>query len=319
MQRMLWSSFCLLVLAITCGRTPAEGVRPTQSGKATVILDVTDGLGMDLNSTDVSVVSFESLDQRKDFALSFNHDHGLNWTARGIPFGHYRVTVHGEKFGTKARLVDIYDQFVSIEVPTRYATVSIEFKSDLENGGIPSTPGGKLVKDVAKINSFRSLDGTEFSSQFQSCQGSGIPYGIYQMEIADPLNGKIHSVVDVFKPEVWVLSGLLAYGEYPKYSSPKNIVSGVVSNIPDSERPVYVKMLGMYFNATIDDRVAGNSSSGSFSLSGFSADGTYLLLTIGRSGVLDVRQIVLPQNDPIEIDLTNRHQVLKLGTAGPSL
>ena len=53
--------------------------------------------------------------------------------------------------------------------------------------------------------------------------------------------------------------------------------------------------------------VQETASSGTFSLVGYSADGAYLLLTIGRSGVLDEREIILPHAGPIEIDLKNPH------------
>jgi hypothetical protein len=285
----------------------AEGERSRQNEKATVVLHVTDGLGVGLDGSGESIVSFESLDNRKDLAKSFHQFHGWEWTARRIPFGHYKATIRGEKFGVIGRLVDVYNDFVDIEVPTRYATVHVEFKFDLWNNIVPSIPSGKLTRGVARVKSFRNIDRTEFSSQFKSCQADNIPYGTYEIKIDDPLNGEIRRVVDVFKPEVWVLSGLLAYGEYPAYSSPKNVIVGTVRNIPKSEEPIYVKMMGIYFEATLDDRVAETASSGTFSLVGYSADGAYLLLTIGRSGVLDEREITLPHAGPIEIDLKNPH------------
>ena len=133
------------------------------------------------------------------------------------------------------------------------------------------------------------------------------PYGIYQIKLSDPFTGIIRREVDVFQPSVWVLSGLLAFGEYPAFLGPRAMVEGKVVNIPNGERPVYVRLMGLYFEHTLDDLVKGTASAGDFTLAGFNPDGLYILLTIGRSGILDAREIKLPPSEPVVIDLAKPH------------
>ena len=55
-------------------------------------------------------------------------------------------------------------------------------------------------------------------------------------------------------------------------------------------------------NSILSDTGSGH---GTFTLVGVNPDGIYLLTTIGRSGILDVREIKLPRKDSVTINLSH--------------
>lgn len=154
-----------------------------------------------------------------------------------------------------------------------------------------------------KVLSFKDEDSAhELRGIFQENTAGKIPYGVYHLKVGHGGFWTTEKRVFVFKPDVWVIVGLrlseLGDTEYP---SPSWIVSGKVNNVDPAEEPVYVKLLGLNLDYSIEDRV--DRRSGSFTLAGQNPQGRFLLVTVGRTHILDVRQLEIPAKTSIEIDL----------------
>ena len=113
----------------------------------------------------------------------------------------------------------------------------------------------------------------------------------------------------MFQPDVWVVVGLKIGEELPIFPAPRLELTGTVKNIDPDEQPVYMRIAAVYSNFMMDTRMNVNvlSQSGTFTLSGVIPDGEYILLTIGRTRVLDMRQlkVAFPAKEPIMIDLAS--------------
>ena len=90
------------------------------------------------------------------------------------------------------------------------------------------------------------------------------------------------------------------------FPAAKRVVSGTIKNFDKSEEPVYVRLTGLYLDYVIEDRLDVSGNSGTFTLAGDTPEGEFLLITIGRTRVLDTREIKIPQNNPLVIDLAER-------------
>ena len=157
---------------------------------------------------------------------------------------------------------------------------------------------------VAEVESFKYAERQDFSRHFQRNTAKDIPYGDYQVRvrITGFYSGQI--TAQVFQPVVWVVVGLMAGGERGEYPGPTVQMTGTVRNIDPGEKPVYIRLAAVYSNFMMDTRVSLDQS-GAFTLAGVIPDGEYILLTIGRTRVLDVRQLKVasPAKEPIIIDL----------------
>jgi hypothetical protein len=265
-----------------------------------VAITPSSGLGPLPDRNPFAVKEFINLKSRKDLSKLFGADARLGpfWIEH-VPYGTYRIKIQygSEVFG---RLVDVCDQDESVEVPNRFARVRIVLLDTTINS----------VKEddasLVKVESFRNLDGTEMKSLFKGAVADDVPYGSYDLEIFHPMAGSIKRQVDVYQEDVRVISGILWFGFGDRnYNGPENVVQGEIENIPANERPVFVTMSGIYApfmsNSTVSD---SGSETGTFSLNGANPLGEYLLYTIGRSGILDAREIRLPREGKVVIDLS---------------
>jgi hypothetical protein len=263
---------------------------------------LTDGLGHQLGAGSYSVKEFMNLKSQRDLAGLF----GLNskmgpLTAEHVPFGSYRIKIQSqsgsEVFG---RLIDVCQKDASVEVPNHFARVHIVLLNTTASS--VEDAGASLVR-VAK---FRNVDGTEMTSLFKGAIAEQVPYGSYDLKLFDPLGGVIKRRVDVFKPDVWVYSGFVARDGDRPYSGPDNVVRGEVENISANERPVFVTLSGIFVSYMINSTVADSGAgAGTFSLTGVNPTGFFMLFTIGRSGILDARELKLPVEGKIVVDLSH--------------
>jgi hypothetical protein len=155
-----------------------------------------------------------------------------------------------------------------------------------------------------KVESFKSLEGKEARDLFRENTGTKVPYGVYDMTAG--LGGYlVKRTVDVVQPEVWVvIHPYISIGDTVGYG-PNFVVRGTVKNLNPNDEPIYVRLVGVYSEYAGDTKVKSAGTNGTFTLSGIVPDGRYVLITTGRSGVLDMR----PLNNenaplsPVEIDL----------------
>jgi hypothetical protein len=71
-------------------------------------------------------------------------------------------------------------------------------------------------------------------------------------------------------------------------------------------------LVGVYPDFNMETRVEARGHSGRFTLAGVIPDGKYILITLGRAKILDVRQLDVrfPMRTPIVIDLARRNHSL---------
>ena len=158
----------------------------------------------------------------------------------------------------------------------------------------------------AEVDSFKNMDnGQDLSKHFRRNVSKDIPYSVYQVRvhIRGFFSGQV--TAQVFQPDVWVVVGLRLGEELPMYPASRLQLTGTVKNIDPAEEPVNMRLVAVYSNFMMDARVNVLGQSGAFTLAGVIPDGEYILLTIGRTRVLDVRQlkVAFPAKEPIVIDL----------------
>ena len=166
---------------------------------------------------------------------------------------------------------------------------------------------------IAHIDSFSNEENRhQLSNRFRDNVATKVPYGAYTLKIHVTGFRSSKRVVYVFKSDVWVLVGLAVGEELPEVPSPNWPLSGTVKNFDEGEEPIYVRLVGLYSNYLIEDRLVVSGKSGTFTLAGLGSPGRFLLITIGRTRVLDIRSVVVPTKDPIMIDLaaTSTGQVM---------
>jgi hypothetical protein len=156
----------------------------------------------------------------------------------------------------------------------------------------------------AEVDSFKYYE--DFSKHFRGNTAKEIPYGEYNVRVHKTgfTSGEI--TAQVFQPVVWVVVALSVGGTLRgEYTGARLQLTGTVTNIDPSEQPVYIRLSAIYSNFIMDTRVNVRDQSGAFTLAGVIPDGEYILLTIGRTRVLDMRQfkVAFPAKEPIMIDL----------------
>jgi len=158
----------------------------------------------------------------------------------------------------------------------------------------------------AKVDSFKDMgSGRDLAGRFQENAAKGIPYGVYQVRVhkAGFFTGQM--TTQVFQPDVWVVVGLRVGEEGPMFPAPRLQLTGTVKNFGPGEEPIYLRLVAVYSDFMMDARVKASGQSGTFTLAGIVPDGKYILITIGRTRILDVRQLKLEiaAKEPIVIDL----------------
>jgi hypothetical protein len=295
--------------------------RPQCSGEAGgknhyLSIALTDGLGHPVGPGSYFVKEFMNLKSRRNLSGLFGVNSKMGpFTAEHVPFGTYRITIQSqsspEEFG---RLIDVCQEEESVEVPNHFARVHVVLLNTTASSVEDAGP------NLVHVAEFRNADGTKMKSLFRGAVADEVPYGSYDLELSDPIGGIIRRRVDAFQQDVWVYSGLVAHGGDRPYSGPDNVVRGEVESIPADESPVFVTMTGIYVPHMINSKVSdAGAGTGAFSLTGVNPIGLYMLFTIGRSGILDAREIRLPMKGKIVVDLSHRNSPMVEGAGGHGL
>src|SRR6185437_9554866 len=259
---------------------------------AAVHVFVVDGLGQG-QLQGGKIKSFKNLQTGRDLAVSFHVDRFLDQTAANVPFGHYDLVVAQPGFPDAERPVDVFAADVDVQVCVRTATVHVVIVGAFTHDKLP-----------IQVESFKSReDDFDLAKRFEGDTGIKIPYGTYDLRVKKPYAREAQRRVDVFQPDVWVVVELEFASEGPAFRAPQWIVTGSVTNIGPDEAPIYASLVGIHATYRIDDKVKISGSSGTFKLAGFVPEVRFLLITSGQSGVLDIRQIKIPHDSPVVIDL----------------
>ena len=250
-----------------------------------------------------TVKEFVNLKSRKNLAQLFGAVSPKRnpYVAEHVPFGTYRITMQShDRSVTWGRLIDVCEKDMYVEVRNHFAKVHVMLLNATEDS----------VKDgdsnSVHVMSFQNDDGTAMTSLFKGAVADQVPYGSYDLKLFDPIGGVTERHVDVFQPDVWVYSGILALDGDTVYSGPRNVVQGKIENIPDNEKPLFVTMVGLYVPYMINSPVLNsNTGDGTFSFVGVNPNSVFMLLTIGQSGVLDAREFKIPDTSEIVVDLSH--------------
>jgi hypothetical protein len=162
---------------------------------------------------------------------------------------------------------------------------------------IVTTPGDDL--GVATVKTFEWEYGDvrppNFADHFRQNTASDIPYGLYRLCARTTGFETGCAEVPVYQPEVWAVLPL-RFGNGPSLSGQ---VAGVVKNAPSAESPVWLRLMGVYWDMTVDAKA---DSSGRFQMSGI-PPGKWVLVTIQSNRILDTRPLEIPMAKRLEIDL----------------
>jgi len=285
-----------LVLVFLFSACPAlvrtEAV-PKETGAVHIV--VVDSPGGKLEGGEIKV--FKNQQTGQDLATRFHVDRFLGKTATNIPYGRYTLRITQPGFPDAQRLVNVFQADVDVEVCVRTATVHI-----VDLGPLSTTP------EEVEVKSFKSReDDLDLATSFDHNRAAEVPYGIYDMRLGRTFGEELERRVDVFQPEVWVVVDLeFSPISLPEYRAPRWVVTGTINNISDEYEPIYVSLVGIHVGFKIDDRVKVEGTSGSFTLAGFNPRGKFLLVISGQNGILDVREVDIPLDKPIVIDLQRR-------------
>jgi hypothetical protein len=287
-----------LLLLFIFSVSPARGQQP-QTRNARVDVQLVDGVGGVIK--DGQIVRFKSLSSARDLASQFHQQSDYELSATSIPYGKYEMLVHAEGFADLKIPLDVSQSDVSLQISVRTATVHI----------VPLNSFGTISLGVITVDSFKDRENEiDWASQFHENTGTNIPYGSYVLQASGDNLRMMPKRVDIFEPEVWVVIGLDVASELPHFIAPTWELNGTITHIP-SEEPLYVRLSGVYFDFSMDDKVQLTGSSGAFTFKGVSAWGKYLLITLGsKSGILDIRPIDIRGQNTITIDLSQQRAAL---------
>ncbi len=156
-----------------------------------------------------------------------------------------------------------------------------------------------------EVTSFKEqITDQELANRFRQNTARDIPYGIYEVRAHKVgfFTGK--TMAHVFRPEVWVILALNVGHGMPEYVAPTAQISGTVKNFDKAEEPIYLRLAGLYSDFLMDTRLDVKGQVGEFNLLGIIPDGKYVLIVVGRTRVLDIRQLEVPAKTSIVIDLS---------------
>ena len=299
----------ILLVSVPCCRPQCNG---KTHGTRDDVLEIrpTDGLGSVLDQG-YYVKEFVDLQTNTDLAGWFGvdpkyPDPRFPLIAKNVPYGRYRIKLQSKSgsdvFGRVFDYCGKYGKYETVEVPNHFARVHIVHLNETLNS-VEATD----LREI-EVTQFSEIhDGTEMASLFKGAVADQIPYGHYDLEFSVPLDSASRHV-DVLQPDVWVFSGsiLFPYGAFPVTLGPQNLVHGELRNIPTKERPVFMTMSGVnipyIINSAVTDTGGGN---GTFSFVGGNPRDVFMVYTIGKSGILDAREIKTPRESKIVIDLAH--------------
>lgn len=158
----------------------------------------------------------------------------------------------------------------------------------------------------ANVASFKNLDnGRDLANRFKENTAKDVPYSVYRLRVQRAAYFPGQITAQVFQPDVWLVVGLRVGEELPEFPAPRLKMSGTIKNLDPTEEPVYLRLAGVYSNFIMDAKARVLDHSCTFELVGVIPDGKYILITIGRTRILDVRQldVKFPAKTPIEINL----------------
>jgi hypothetical protein len=158
----------------------------------------------------------------------------------------------------------------------------------------------------ATVTSFKDFgSGKNLAQRFHDNTAKDVPYGVYQVRAHKVAFFSGEVTAQVFQPDVWVMVGLSVGEELPAFPAPRLQISGTIENLDPAEEPIYLRLEAVYSDFVMDTRIEPLGRSGTFTLAGVIRDGKYVLITIGRTKILDIRPIDVqfPMKAPITIDL----------------
>jgi hypothetical protein len=191
--------------------------------------------------------------------------------------------------------------FVLVPIPSagqqqaRKATVHVVFVDGF----------GRDISE-ATVASFKNTDNDhDLARQFHKSRVTGVPYGVYEVRVVQVGYATAHVTAQVFQPDVWLVVALRPGEELPVFPAARLQLSGTIKNLDPGEQPAYVRLVGVYPDFIMQARVEASGHSGNFTLAGVIPDGKYVLITIGRTKVLDIQMldVKFPMQTPIVIDL----------------
>jgi hypothetical protein len=155
---------------------------------------------------------------------------------------------------------------------------------------------------TAQVSSFVA-DGTgkNYAVTFQNDEAT-VPFDDYVLTVYSQGFFSAQKRVQVFQREVWVIVGLTP-GAESRGSEPLTTVTGKAINVPSSERPIYVRLCGIYLDFVLDTALAADN--GQFSITGRIPTGKFVLTISGRSGILYSNEVDIPTTKPLLLDLTD--------------
>jgi hypothetical protein len=284
----------VFVLALL-SRTLPTSAQDTKGRKAEIDLQVVDGLGDVIRNP--RVLEFKNSSSGRDLANKFRQVSDIELNAASVMYGRYELLIHADGFKDLEVPVDVSQDSVLLEICVRTTTVHV----------VALDSFGTMDLGSVTVRLFRDrVNDIDWSAHFQDNVGQGIPYGSYTLQIAGDGMSPLEQRVDVFQPDVWVVVGLNVAIEKPHFIAPTLELSGRINNLGAGEEPVYVKLVGLYCNCSMDTRAKVEGSSATFTIKSSDPSGKYLLTVIGKSGVLGTRPVDIRAQDSITIDLSQQ-------------
>jgi hypothetical protein len=161
-------------------------------------------------------------------------------------------------------------------------------------------PSGHRLDEI-QVDSFTSVEtGKDFKSEFTGDFATGIPFGDYELTAHRIGFRTMRKSVHIYDPDSWVELGLIV-GKLDNFVGVE--LSGTVNNIPAGQEPAFIRIVGIFADRELTAKLNRRGRNATFKVAGEMPSGKYLIITIGRDRVLDVRRLDLPAKKQIIIDL----------------
>jgi len=152
---------------------------------------------------------------------------------------------------------------------------------------------------AANVKTFESYDHHEFASSFHDGRAEKIPFGVYRVVGSRTAYYSETRYVNIFQRNVTVVLGLSFGFELPEV--PLTLRGRVLGLSAPPGKDTFVKLCGVYSNESFESAI---DSRDMFEFAGLRPSGVFLLLVVGKDGVLASRTITIPYVGPLlEIDV----------------
>ena len=106
MKNLLRIALCSFLMSLPPLSAAANSNRCESKGTATVVFDVTNGLGTKVGNSDIRIESFRNTGTGLESRRKFRYAKGM-WSADKIPYGSYILRARGDSFASTERPVDV--------------------------------------------------------------------------------------------------------------------------------------------------------------------------------------------------------------------